>query len=240
MTNAEVRTEVIRIFIVDHQLIFREALRRLLESEPGFVVAGQCSPENHVIERATELNPDIVLLGLGHDSGALALLRECYQQETGLRFVILADRVDETDMVQALLWGARGIVPRESGSLTLFRCIRIVMTGQLWVSRSLMSNVVQLLRVKTSGNGNSGLRPYGLTARELDVVGAVVEGLVNKDIAETFNVTEYTVKHHLTRIFDKLGVANRVELAIFAVQHNLVQRPSSATVKSQRLPMTDC
>src|SRR5439155_24163360 len=113
----------------------------------------------------------------------------------------------------------------------LLKSIRAVMNGVLWVDREIVQTIIHVMNdPETSAQGG---RFSDLTARELDIVRAIVEGQVNKEIAETFKISEYTVKHHLTRIFDKLRVANRVELAIFALAHGLVREGTRPLVNDQ-------
>src|SRR5262249_33835754 len=131
--------------------------------------------------------------------------------------LLLTAHIEKSEIVEALLLGAQGVVPKQSASEVLFKSIRAVMNDEFWISRDMVSELVATLR----GPVGAGPRCLGLTRRELEVIEAVVGGRVNKDIAQTFNISEYTVKHHLTRIFDKLGVTNRVELAMFAVNHDL-------------------
>jgi DNA-binding NarL/FixJ family response regulator len=134
---------------------------------------------------------------------------------------VLTAHLERSEVIEALMLGAQGVVPKQSASQLLFRAIRAVMKGEFWISRDLISDLVSAVRVP-AGNPNS--KTHELTRRELEVIAAVVGGRVNKDIAQSFNISEYTVKHHLTRIFDKLGVTNRVELAMYAVNHDLVKR----------------
>jgi DNA-binding NarL/FixJ family response regulator len=102
------------------------------------------------------------------------------------------------------------------------RAIRTVMAGEYWVGREPVSNLVQYLRtlVQTTAQ-EAKQRKFGLTPRELEIVSAVVAGFANKEIAEHFKISEDTVKHHLSNIFDKLGVSTRLELALFAVNQSL-------------------
>jgi DNA-binding NarL/FixJ family response regulator len=152
----------------------------------------------------------------------LEVLRRLSKQNVPMRTILLTASVEKSEIIEALVLGAHGIVPKQSASRMLFKSIRTVMAGEFWVSRDMVSDLVETLR-GPSGSGVAGSKTMGLTRRELEVIAAVVEGQVNKDIAQTFNISEYTVKHHLTRIFDKLGVSNRVELAMFAVNHELVK-----------------
>jgi DNA-binding NarL/FixJ family response regulator len=105
----------------------------------------------------------------------------------------------------------------------LFKGIRAVMAGEYWVGHGDIFDLVQSLRAGTSGAGTEapGNSSSHLSPRELEVVAAIVEGCTNKDIAQKFSLSEQTVKHHLTNIFAKVGVSNRLELALYAVHHNL-------------------
>jgi DNA-binding NarL/FixJ family response regulator len=105
----------------------------------------------------------------------------------------------------------------------LFKSIRSVMAGQFWVGRESVGDMVQYLREKTESQLPAGGRSYGLTRREMEIVAAIVAGLTNKEIAKKFTLSEDTVKHHLTNIFNKVGVSSRLELALFAINHRLVE-----------------
>jgi DNA-binding NarL/FixJ family response regulator len=96
------------------------------------------------------------------------------------------------------------------------------MNGQYWLGRESVNDMVETLRQLMLADEQGRKPQFGLTKRELDVVGAIVTGSSNKDVARKFSISEDTVKHHLTNIFDKTGVSNRLELALFAVHHKLV------------------
>ena len=127
-----------------------------------------------------------------------------------------------TQIVEALQLGARGVVLKDSATQLLLKAIHTVMSGEYWVGRESVSNLVQYLRtLMQSSNDEARQRKFGLTPRELEIVSAVVAGYSNKEIAEYFKISEDTVKHHLSNIFDKLGVSTRLELALFAVNQAL-------------------
>jgi DNA-binding NarL/FixJ family response regulator len=213
----------IRILIADDHSIFRDGVRKLLEAEGGFNVIGEATTGSEALELVNQLRPDVLLLDISMPQlTGLEVLRRLSKQSVPMRTILLTASVEKSEIIEALLLGAHGIVPKQSASRMLFKSIRTVMAGEFWVSRDMVSDLVETLR-GPSGSGVAGSKTMGLTRRELEVIAAVVEGQVNKDIAQTFNISEYTVKHHLTRIFDKLGVSNRVELAMFAVNHELVK-----------------
>jgi DNA-binding NarL/FixJ family response regulator len=124
----------------------------------------------------------------------------------------------------ALQLGARGVVMKDAATEVLFKSIRCVMDGQYWVGREGVVNLVQTLRkMMAANNEQASKKTFGLTKREFEIIGAIVGGYANKDIAREFKISEDTVKHHLTNIFDKVGVSSRLELALFAVNHKLVE-----------------
>jgi two-component system nitrate/nitrite response regulator NarL len=213
----------IRILIADDHSIFRDGVRKLLEAEGGFNVVGEATNGIEALDLVNQLRPDVLLLDISMPRlTGLEVLRRLSKETAPLRTILLTASVEKSEIIEALLLGAHGVVPKQSASRMLFKSIRTVMAGEFWVSRDMVSDLVETLR-GPSNSGHAGAKTMGLTRRELEVIAAVVEGQVNKDIAQTFHISEYTVKHHLTRIFDKLGVSNRVELAMFAVNHELVK-----------------
>jgi DNA-binding NarL/FixJ family response regulator len=142
-----------------------------------------------------------------------------------VRVILLTAAAEKNQIVEALQLGARGVVLKDSATQLLLKCIHTVMAGEYWVGRESVSNLVQYLRtLMQSSSDEARKRKFGLTPRELEIVSAVVAGYSNKEIAEYFKISEDTVKHHLSNIFDKLGVSTRLELALFAVNQSLPLR----------------
>ena len=221
-TNA---AKVCRILIADDHAMFREGLRRLLEAEPGFEVIAEVEGADEAICAARDLAPDIILLDLampGKDG--LHALYELSADSAAPGIILLTASITAEEIVRAIRLGVHGIILKESTTRVLFDAIRQVMKGQYWIHPEGMSDLVQAL--KSSSNSNtvpSRPKDFGLTPRERDVVGMVVAGYSNPDIARKCSISEQTVKHHVSNIFDKLGVDNRVELALFAENHGLIE-----------------
>lgn len=213
----------IRIVIADDHPIFRDGLRKLLEAESGLKVVGEASDGAEAVAMARQLTPDILLLDLAMPRlPGIEALRELVSTPTPVRTILLTAAIERAQIVEALQLGARGVVLKESATQMLLRGIRTVMAGQYWVGRESVSDLVATLRdLMPSGAEQARQKSFGLTPRELEVVSAIVAGYTNKDIAQKFTISEQTVKHHLTNIFDKLGVSTRLELALFAVNHHL-------------------
>jgi len=142
------------------------------------------------------------------------------------KIIVLTAAVERLEIVQALQLGARGVVMKEAATQLLMKAIRTVMGGQYWIGREAVGDIVDFLR--TNPSGEKPPRNYGLTKREMDILTTIVAGLSNKEIARRFSLSEDTVKHHLTNIFDKVGVASRLELALFAINNRLAEPPTSA------------
>ena len=221
------RSQSTRILIADDHPIFRDGLRRLLESERGFKVIAEACDGVEAVEFVRKLKPEILLLDLAMPRRpGLEALRELSIDSTPVRVILLTAAAEREQIVEALQLGARGVVLKDCGTEVLMKSIRAVLAGEYWVGREPVSNLMQYLRgLMDSSTKISRQKRFGLTPRELDIVSAVVAGYANKEIAEHFKISEDTVKHHLSNIFDKTGVSTRLELALFAVNQTLPFKP---------------
>lgn len=214
----------IRLAIADDHPIFRDGLRRLLEAEPDLKVVGEARDGAEAVKLVRELKPDILLLDLAMPKhpGLEALHELSTGGPKALRVILLTAAAEKSQIVEALQLGARGVVLKDSATAVLLQAIHKIMAGEYWVGRESVSNLVQYLQTLLQASGEDARqRKFGLTPRELEIVSAVVAGFANKEIAEYFKISEDTVKHHLSNIFDKLGMSTRLELAMFAVNQGL-------------------
>jgi DNA-binding NarL/FixJ family response regulator len=215
-----------RILIADDHPIFREGLGRILSAQPDLEVVGEAADGDEAIRQANSLRPDIVLLDVSMPQRTgLDVLREIASSGS-CRVLLLTAGITRGQIVEALQLGACGVVLKEAGSVLLYKAIRAVAAGEYWIERGSVGDVIQQLRQRTSER--TGAAKFGLTRRELQIIAAIVAGCTNRDISEQFSVSADTVKHHVSNVFDKLGVSNRVELALFAIDHGLVDRDQPA------------
>jgi len=213
-----------RVLIADGHPGFRDAVRRTLEAEATFRVVGQASESAEAAQKARELKPDVILLDLAMPAGGgLQILRDLADTPFTPRAIVLTAAIDKYQLIEALQLGAYGVVFRDSATEVLSEAIRGVMSGHYWMAREMLDGLIEALCLVAAGPtpGTS----FGLTARELAIIEALVAGHTNNDIASQLSISKQTVKHHLSRIFDKLGVSSRLEVAIFAIHRGLVRGP---------------
>lgn len=227
----------VRVFLADDESLFRASLRQLLAVPPnvlrdvygvdvgsGFEVIGEAGTGEDVVRLVEAAPPDLLLLDLCMPRmSGLEALRELASCRDRMRIILLAGNIDRSQLVSAVRLGVRGLLLKDAQTEVLFEAIMCVMTGQYWLGQSLVSDLLEVVRplIQSSsltGNG-AGSR---LTPREQQVLRMVVAGHSNKAIAQQWTVSEETIKHHLTRMFDKVGATNRVELAMLATSRGLL------------------
>jgi two-component system, NarL family, nitrate/nitrite response regulator NarL len=212
-------TKPLRIVIAGEHPIFRAGLRRLLETEPGFVIDGESAVGCAAVKLIQDLQPDVLVLGfVGSQSRAMEMLKALADSGAFVPTIVLTDSVDTPDVIRSVQLGVRGVVLTDSAPDVLINSIKTVVTDQLG-GESPGGPLPNLRKMDTARRRT---KAFGLTRRELEIVRLVVAGYTNKEIAERSSISENTVKSHLTHIFNKLGASNRVELALFAAHHRLL------------------
>lgn len=215
----------IQVVIADDHPIFRDGLRRLLEMEPEFHVAGEAANGLEAVALVTELRPAILLLDLAMPKlPGLQTLRELSQTHSETKTILLTAAIERRQILEALQCGARGVVMKDCATSMLLKAIHSVMRGLYWVGEEPVADLFAYLNQQTTPEAKPRARSdFGLTRRETEILAAIVAGLSNKEIASRFTLSEDTVKHHLTSIFDKVGVSSRLELALFAINNRLTE-----------------
>jgi DNA-binding NarL/FixJ family response regulator len=230
---------IVRIAIADGHALFRDAVRSLLETEPDFRVVGEAVDGLEAACIVRNTRPDILLMELAMPrySGLETLSRICAFPPL-TRPLLLVAGIENEQLIEALQLGACGLVLKTATTSQLVKGIRSVMTGEYWLGRDCVPHLVRALcDRRRPENHDVPENGFGLTLREHGVVAASVAGLSIRDIAQNLGRSESTIKHRLTGIFRKLGVSNRLELVMFAANHNLAVNGTSAlnrTIASDR------
>jgi len=214
----------IDIVIADDQAIFREGLRKLLEAEPWLRIVGEAADAKEIVRLVRQHNPQILLLDLALSKArGIEALRELSKLGLPTRTIILTEAIESDQAVEVLRLGARGIIMKHSAVELLLKSIRCVNDGEFWLGHERLLDLIQAVRRMTPYPSDSGdKRDFGLTSREMQVIKLISSGYTNKDLEKELSISENTAKHHITNIFDKLGVSNRMELVLFALEHRLI------------------
>ena len=210
----------LRVAVVDDHPLFRQGVQRILEGEADVDLVGQAGSVEEAGPMLETTRPDLLLLDLrlGGASGLDLLAR--LEAPGGPAVVLVTAFPDERVIADALRAGARGVVLKDAAPDALLSAIRQVAGGDLSIPPDLATRLVGAL---TQEGGAQGLT--ALTAREREIAALVGRGLKNREIAQRLGLAEKTVKGHLTNIFYKLGVADRLELALFAIKNGLAPSP---------------
>ena len=215
----------IRTMIVDDHAVIRAGLRMLIEQDETMAVvamAGNCA---EALERAASERPDIIILDLvlGDEDG-LAFLPALREKSPSSRVLVLTGVKNPDSHRTAIRRGAMGIVLKEHAADLLLKAIKKVHEGEVWIDRSMMGSMIQEFTKPAQANPEEA-KIDSLTLREREVIKLVGEGRKNKQIAERLYISETTVTHHLSSVFSKLEVSDRLELIIYAFRHGLAKMP---------------
>jgi DNA-binding NarL/FixJ family response regulator len=218
----------IRIVVADDHPIFRDGLCKLLALEEDFEVVAQAQDGRQVLDVLQQYEPDILLLDLkmpGLDG--LATLQRLQASKNKTRVIVLTASDDKNEFVQAMKLGTSGIVLKQTATELLIKSIRKVHAGEIWLDSHTTAAVIRQFvanekpPVQTPAAQTRERERSPLSQREREIVALVAQGFKNKEMAEKMFISEQTVKNHLHNIFDKLGVSDRLELALYAIHNNL-------------------
>jgi two-component system, NarL family, nitrate/nitrite response regulator NarL len=244
----------VTIVVADNEWMFRASLRQLLTAPPpvvkdvygvdigdGFKVVGESGSGLDTMAIVEATKPDLLLLDIDlPQMSGLDVIRGLQPFRGTMRTIILAGVIKRADLLKAVQLGVRGVVLKDAATEVLFEAIVSVLTGRCWLDQALVADLMEIVSVLPDPATTPGdRRPFGLTRREREVLTLVAAGYPNKEIAKACAVSEETIKHHLTRIFDKVGASNRLELAVFATESGLITgsvAPSPSTGSSQAGP----
>ncbi|MGA9773740.1 MAG: response regulator transcription factor [Blastocatellia bacterium] len=218
----------IRVLLVDDHLVVRTGLRMIIDSQPDMKMVGEAGNRAEALALAASENPDIILLDLDMgDFNGTEIIADLLAAANAARIIILTGMRSTEVYKKALMLGAMGIVAKDKAADVLINAIKVVRRGEAWLdpatTASMLGEMSRAPKPKTPDPEAEKIAT--LTNREREVVTLIGEGIRNKEIADRLFISETTVRHHLTSIFDKLDVGDRVELLIYAYKHKLADPP---------------
>jgi two-component system, NarL family, nitrate/nitrite response regulator NarL len=229
-SNSQEHTKVIKVFLIDDHRSILWGLERLIESgTPPMKVVGTATNQMDALQAVAHVSPDVILLDidLGKESGIDAIPK-LIEAASNAKVLILTGVRDRTVHDKAVLAGARGVVEKEAPAQTILNAISKVHEGQLWLDRTAAGRIfVEFSRQGVAAKTRDPEKEKidSLTEREREIVAGVASnaGATARTIAESLHISEHTLRNHLTSIYDKLDVANRLELFAYAHKHNLTK-----------------
>ncbi|MGH9357303.1 MAG: LuxR C-terminal-related transcriptional regulator [Terriglobia bacterium] len=217
----------INILVIDKEAIFRLGLRRLLGAEEGLRVGGEGENPTQALHMARQLKPDLIFLQAGLAAGeTTALLSRLRAAAAGCKVVMAAGSLAKGESLRYVRAGASGVILKTVDPVLWVKCVRKVMDGEIWLPKQDVKQMVQLIE---SSPLNLPRPADMLTQREKVIVSYLVQGWRNREIAQHLSISEQTVKNHLRAVYDKTGVSDRLELALYAIYQRLELPPAPVT-----------
>src|SRR5271165_6046410 len=228
--------QFVRVIVADTQAIFRAGLRKVFALEDDIRVVGQAETLAQTQSAVAKFSADVLIFEAALTPNPVDAVSELLRQYPLLRFVVVTPNADEELTLELFRRGTHGIVSREVEPELLVECLRKVVAGETWLDSQAVHWVMEAYRNQNSRP--SGSRPkVQLTPKETLIVSCVTQGMKNKEIALRVGTTEQVVKNYLRKVYDKLGVADRLELALYCLNHRVVEGTAQAQTAQSSLPI---
>ncbi|HXY02112.1 MAG TPA: response regulator transcription factor [Terriglobales bacterium] len=227
--------QFIRVIVADTQAIFRAGLRKIFAVEDDVRVVGQAETLPQAFSAAQKFSADVMLFEAALAPNPVEAVSDLLRQNPGLRLVVVTPEPQEELTLELFRRGAHGVVSREVEPELLVDCLRAVAKGQSWLDSRGIQWVLQAYRTHGTRPGNPRTKVQ-LTPKESLIVSCVTQGMKNKEIAQRVGTTEQVVKNYLRKVYDKLGVADRLELALYCLNNRVVENAPKADPKPAAAP----
>jgi len=225
--SMENREQFIRVIVADSQAIFCAGLRKIFAVEDDIRVVGQAETLQQAVAAAKKFSAEIVIFEAALAERPADAVQDILKQASGLRVVAVTEAPDQELTLELLRRGAHAVVSREVDSELFVECLRKVATGEAWVEPHAMKWVLDAYRTQGTRPQTSRTKVQ-LTPKEALIVSCVTQGMKNKEIAQRVGTTEQVVKNYLRKVYDKLGVADRLELALYCLNSRVLQDAKQA------------
>ncbi|NLL04599.1 MAG: response regulator transcription factor [Clostridiaceae bacterium] len=211
----------IRVLIADDHTMVRQGLKQILELEKDMTVIAQAPNGEEAVKLVKECNPDVILMDINMPGmNGLQAIKEMKDSNIPSKIIVLTIHEDREYLFKTLQMGVEGYVLKDAEPSVLLEAIRSVNSGQPYIQANMTRELVrEFNKITLYDKGKT--EENNLTAREVEVLELIAEGMINKEIAKRLFISEKTVKNHVSNIFRKLNVSDRTQAAIYAFKHNL-------------------
>ena len=212
----------IRVILADTQAIYRVGTKKIFALEDDVRVVAQAENLGQVLAAAAKFPADVLLFEAAISPNAPEAVSEVLKRAANLKVIVLSPECDEETTVEYFRRGVRGILPRSIAPEMLVKCVRKVAVGETWIDNQSVNWVIEAYRAQAA-QLTSPRPKTKLSDKELLIISCVTQGMRNKEIASEIGTTEQVVKNYLRKVYDKLGVSDRLELALYCIHHRLLQ-----------------
>jgi DNA-binding NarL/FixJ family response regulator len=233
--ESEAGGRLVRVIVADTQAIFRAGLRKIFAVEDDVRVVGQAETLEQTLSAARKFSADVLILEAALAANPAEAVSDLLRQNPALRLVVVTTAPDEELTLELFRRGAHAIVSREIEPELFVDCLRKVAQGEPWLDSRGIQWVLEAYRTQSSRAASSRSKVQ-LTPKESVIVSCVTQGMKNKEIAQRVGTTEQVVKNYLRKVYDKLGVADRLELALFCLNNRVLDGVIKVPVAAPSLP----
>jgi DNA-binding NarL/FixJ family response regulator len=213
----------IRIILADSQAIYRVGMRKVFALEDDIRVVAQAETLQNLYAALVRFPTDVVVLEGQLLAGTVDAIPELVRRAPRAKLIVQVAESDESNTVELYRRGVRGVVPRSISPDLLIKCVRKIAAGETWIDNQSVSWVIEAYRAQATSLTGPRNQPK-LSKKELAIIGCITRGMRNKEIAYQIGTTEQVIKNYLRKVYDKLGVSDRLELALYCLHHQLLKK----------------
>jgi DNA-binding NarL/FixJ family response regulator len=232
--SSEPTPHAIRVILADSQAIYRVGMRKVFAIEDDIRVVAQAETLENLYAALMRFPTDVVVLEGQLIAGTVDAIPQFMRRAPDAKLIVQVSESDESNTVELYRRGVRGVVPRSISPDLLVKCVRKIAAGETWIDNQSISWVIDAYRAQASQLTNPKTQPR-LSEKELAIIGCITRGMRNKEIAYQIGTTEQVIKNYLRKIYDKLGVSDRLELALYCLHHQILK----SETKAAETPFTD-
>ncbi|MDE3105302.1 MAG: response regulator transcription factor [Acidobacteriota bacterium] len=228
----------IRVVLADSQAIYRVGMKKIFAVEDDIRVVAQVESLQTLHAALQRYPTDVVVLEGQLIAGTVDAVPDLVRRAPDAKLIVQVTETDESNTVELYRRGVRGVVPRSISPDLLIKCVRKIADGETWIDNKSVSWVIEAYRAQAAMLTNPKVQPK-LSQKELAIISCITRGMRNKEIAYQIGTTEQVIKNYLRKVYDKLGVSDRLELALYCLHHELLKQyvPENATTRGDEVVM---